>query len=277
LPLATADGGVGFLTAGKTDDSAAFLTLGKTDNRAGCLTAGETPPNQNSDTTLEISDPVLSLKNFRIAVAPAAPAKRAEFAGGLAELVGAMANKLEKNQKISAGIAADDAIPTTSDISPAPVLPTDAPRQTAVPVAAATAAAAPAPAVASAVARCEKIVERIVASQPVAGQNEEVRIQIERAWLPGTEVKLTRAAGAELFVQFISTNPEAQRFLIDNLPGLRKRLNNRLDDEVEIRLSEAEIADGGRDFRALLYVDHGVRGRNAAEHSIYSEYRGGAF
>ena len=112
------------------------------------------------------------------------------------------------------------------------------------------ATAAPGSADALASARCGELVERILVSQPASGGAQEVRLKLDQAWLPDTEVRLVRA-DAGLTIEFASDNVDAQRFLLPNLSTLRERLLASLDGAVTIRMSESTEADGDtRDGRS---------------------------
>lgn len=102
-----------------------------------------------------------------------------------------------------------------------------------------------APAIEAASAHCGELVDRILASAPSADGSTEVRITIDKPWLPATEVRLTLLADARLEVDFRTDSVEAQRFLLPNLDGLRERLAERYDDGVTVRMTESSREGGG--------------------------------
>lgn len=111
--------------------------------------------------------------------------------------------------------------------------------------------AVPAPAVASvqtpqaiAHSRCEELVERILVSQPAADGSAEVRIRIDKPWLPDTEIRLVKTPDAGLTVEFMADDVDAQRFLMPNLGELRGRLAERTGDQVTVRMTEQVTAQG---------------------------------
>ena len=95
-------------------------------------------------------------------------------------------------------------------------------------------------------AQCGELVERILVSQPTADGAQEIRLRLDRQWLPDTEVRLVRAESG-LSVEFVSDDVGAQRFLLPNLSALRERLAERLDGAVTVRMSENAAADGDAD------------------------------
>lgn len=118
-----------------------------------------------------------------------------------------------------------------------------APQQAAAQAAPAQAAAPAAPVRAPA-AEIEHIVDRILVSQPGPTSSDEVRIFINRPWLPQTEVRLLRPPdGGGLQVNFVTGALAAQQALIPNLGALRARLESRLDEKVSVTLDEEEAPD----------------------------------
>ncbi|MDR1613539.1 MAG: type III secretion HpaP family protein [Planctomycetota bacterium] len=97
----------------------------------------------------------------------------------------------------------------------------------------------------AAAARCGELVDRILASAPAADGSAEVRLTIDKPWLPETEVRLTLTADARLEVEFRTDSAEAQRFLSPNLETLRDRLAEKSGGEVAVRLTEGPRESGG--------------------------------
>ncbi len=142
------------------------------------------------------------------------PAESRPDAGGLSSLFGQALNSLAR--------PADQTAPAT------PVNATAAPH-----------AASPATEV------CDKIVERILVSQPAADGSAEVRIKLDRQWVADTEVRIIRSPAGGLAVEFECDNLEAQRFLIPNLGALRDRLTAASGAEVAVRVMESAEHPGG--------------------------------
>jgi type III secretion system needle length determinant len=149
------------------------------------------------------------------------------FDGGLAGLLGQMADGILKT------------------VAPAPEF--SAPVNTAAASESATIAS-----------QCGELVESIIASQPAADGSAEVRIRLDRAWLPDTEIRLIRTPDAGLEVEFATDSPEAQRFLQPNLSELRGRLSERMEGRIAVRMSESSSgadSDGRSRNRRNLYEE----------------------
>jgi hypothetical protein len=106
-------------------------------------------------------------------------------------------------------------------------------------------------------ARCDELVDRILASTPAADGSAEVRITIDKPWLPDTEVRLTLTADALLDVDFRTDSVEAQRFLLPNLESLRERLAEKNGFGIAVRMTEGSRGNGGdgrsRNRREAIY------------------------
>lgn len=94
-------------------------------------------------------------------------------------------------------------------------------------------------------ARCGELVDRILASSPAADGTAEVRIKIDKPWLPDTEVRLTLTPDSRLEVEFQTDSVDSQRFLMPNLENLRGRLAERCDGGVSVRMTESSGDSGG--------------------------------
>lgn len=157
---------------------------------------------------------------------PEGTVKKDEKPGGLSELFG------QANRSLTGG-----------PVDPAALAPTNVP---AAPPPSAAPVGAPSPSAASEAttqARCGELVERILVAQPAADGTQEVRLKLDRQWLPDTEVRLVRS-DAGLAVEFASDDVNAQRFLLPNLSALRERLAERLDGAVTVRMSEQAPSGG---------------------------------
>lgn len=108
--------------------------------------------------------------------------------------------------------------------------------------------------------RCREVVERILVADPGPAGREEVRLRLDRNWLPDTEVRLERTA-AGLEVEFMTDRTESQRFLLPHLTVLRERLEERSGQVVVMRLSE-QAGDDSHD------------GRSRNRRSVYEEMSG---
>ncbi len=118
------------------------------------------------------------------------------------------------------------------------------------PVLAAPAGSAPADNVTPAIdRRYDELVERILVARPGPHGREEVRIALNRAWLPETEVRMVREPDSGLSVEFVSDEAEAQRFLLPNLSALRERLADRSGERVSVRMSMSWHDGAGGDGR----------------------------
>jgi hypothetical protein len=94
-------------------------------------------------------------------------------------------------------------------------------------------------------ARCGELADRILASAPAADGSAEVRMTIDKPWLPKTEVRLALTADARLEVEFRTDSVDAQRFLSPNLETLRERLAEKSGGGVAVRLTEGSRESGG--------------------------------
>lgn len=110
-------------------------------------------------------------------------------------------------------------------------------------------------------ARYEELVDRILVSQPRRDGGEEVRVRLDPRWLPDTEVRLTRSAGA-LEVEFVADGREGRELLAPHLSELRDRLEKRAGEAVTVRMT-GHTRDGG---------DREGRSRN--RRAIYEELSG---
>lgn len=73
-----------------------------------------------------------------------------------------------------------------------------------------------------------QIVDRILVTDPVSGQNAQVHIKIADHILPGSEIRLWRGEGGQLNVNFATTSPQSAQVLADASQLLAQRLDERL-------------------------------------------------
>ncbi len=74
-----------------------------------------------------------------------------------------------------------------------------------------------------------EMADRVLVTDPLHGQNTEVRIKIAENIMPGTEVRVWREDGGQLRVEFDTTNAYWARVLNDSTTQLSQRLNERLN------------------------------------------------
>ncbi|MDR2390609.1 MAG: flagellar hook-length control protein FliK [Planctomycetota bacterium] len=121
-------------------------------------------------------------------------------------------------------------------------------------------------------ARCGELADRILASAPAADGSAEVRMAIDKPWLPETEVRLTLTADSRLEVEFRTDSVEAQRFLSPNLETLRERLAEKSGGGVAVRLMEGPRESGGVAVRtAETSREGGGDGRSRNRREVIEE------
>jgi type III secretion system needle length determinant len=95
-----------------------------------------------------------------------------------------------------------------------------------------------------------QIADRILVTDPAAGQNAQVHIKISDAVLPGTELQLWRGEGGQLNVNFATTSPQSAQILSDASQLLAQRLNERLSLSmpvvVSVQTGDSEMPQDGR-------------------------------
>jgi type III secretion system needle length determinant len=74
-----------------------------------------------------------------------------------------------------------------------------------------------------------EMADRVLVTDPLHGQNAEVRIKIAENIMPGTEVRVWREDGGQLRVEFDTTNAYWARVLNDSTTQLSQRLSERLN------------------------------------------------
>ena len=75
-----------------------------------------------------------------------------------------------------------------------------------------------------------EMADRVLVTDPVHGQTPEVRVKLAENIMPGTEVRLTRDVGGQLYVEFNTMSPYWAQVLNEASPLLAQRLNERLPD-----------------------------------------------
>lgn len=74
-----------------------------------------------------------------------------------------------------------------------------------------------------------EMADRVLVTDPLHGQTQEVRIQFAESIMPGTEVRVWREEGGQLRVDFDTTSGYWARVLSEASPLLSQRLNERLN------------------------------------------------
>ncbi|TDU70696.1 type III secretion system needle length determinant [Prosthecobacter fusiformis] len=74
-----------------------------------------------------------------------------------------------------------------------------------------------------------EMADRVLVTDPLHGQTQEVRIQLAESIMTGTEVRVWRAEGGQLRVEFDTTSGYWARVLNEASPLLSQRLNERLN------------------------------------------------
>ncbi len=73
-----------------------------------------------------------------------------------------------------------------------------------------------------------QMADRVLVTDPLHGQTQEVRIKLAENIMPGTEVRMWREDGGQLRVEFDTVSPYWARALNEASPLLSQRLNERL-------------------------------------------------
>jgi|GEM_PF-1756465 len=74
-----------------------------------------------------------------------------------------------------------------------------------------------------------EMADRVLVTDPLHGQTQEVRIKLAESIMPGTEVRVWREEGGQLRVEFDTTSGYWARILNEASPLLSQRLNERLN------------------------------------------------
>ena len=150
------------------------------------------------------------------------------------------------------------------ETAPLPVADTDAPATLGSSILdtffAQSTAAIPAPVVADAgpttSARVERIEEminavadRVMVTDPLSGQNKEVRIKFQDHILPGTEARVWREGG-RVMVEFHSTRAESIQWLESTALALSQRLDDRVQQSAPSLVTVNSSGDAPADGRS---------------------------
>ncbi|WP_265592524.1 hypothetical protein [Verrucomicrobium sp. BvORR034] len=115
------------------------------------------------------------------------------------------------------------------------------------------AAAEPASPMAERVAQIENLmntmVDRVLVTDPLSGQNQEVRIKFQEGILPGTEARVWREDG-RVMVEFVSTRAESVRWLEGSIAMLSHRLDERLHQTAPSVVTVNSSGDAPSDGRS---------------------------
>jgi type III secretion system needle length determinant len=107
--------------------------------------------------------------------------------------------------------------------------------------------------VADRVAKIENLMntmlDRVLVTDPLSGQNQEVRIKFQDGILPGTEARLWREDG-RLMVEFVSTKAESVRWLEGSIAMLSQRLDERLSHTSPSQVTVNSSGDAPSDGRS---------------------------
>lgn len=74
-----------------------------------------------------------------------------------------------------------------------------------------------------------KVAHQVLATDTVSGQRPEVRVQVAPDLMPGTEVKVWKADGGRLHVEFETTSPQWAKILTDASSILADRLAGKVN------------------------------------------------
>lgn len=91
----------------------------------------------------------------------------------------------------------------------------------------------------------DKMVERILVSDPGKGQ-PEVRISLNADTLPGTEVRISRALDGQLSVQLVTNNASSFQSLVASQDALKQALSQQGED-VRVEVSSEKQQGEGND------------------------------
>jgi type III secretion system needle length determinant len=103
----------------------------------------------------------------------------------------------------------------------------------------------------------EKMVSRILVSDPVHSPNNQVRLSLNDSFLPGTEVLIRRDNDGLLTVSFTSSDAGSLQTLLAARPALKEALDQTENREVRLTIVGGDDASGdgdARDRRSKGYV-----------------------
>lgn len=91
--------------------------------------------------------------------------------------------------------------------------------------------------------------DRVLVTDPLSGQNQEVRIKFQEGVLPGTEARVWREDG-RVMVEFISTKADSVRWLEGSIAMLSQRLDERLHQTAPSVVTVNSSGDAPSDGRS---------------------------
>ena len=89
----------------------------------------------------------------------------------------------------------------------------------------------------------QEIADRILVSGVSRGGAEEVRIQINDAILPGTEIRIYKE-GEQIRVEIITTSEESLNFLSSIRANLQDEFKDRVSNSVNVEIKKSESGNG---------------------------------
>lgn len=93
------------------------------------------------------------------------------------------------------------------------------------------------------------MVDRVLVTDPLSGQNQEVRIKFQEGILPGTEARVWREDG-RVMVEFVSTRADSVRWLEGSIAMLSQRLDERLHQTAPSVVTVNSSGDAPADGRS---------------------------
>lgn len=93
------------------------------------------------------------------------------------------------------------------------------------------------------------MLDRVLVSDPLAGQGKEVRIKFQDNILPGTEARVWREEG-RIMVEFVSTKAESIKWLEGSVYALSQRLDERLQTAAPSLVTVNSSGDAPADGRS---------------------------
>ena len=99
-----------------------------------------------------------------------------------------------------------------------------------------------------------KVAHRVLASDPVSGQNPEVRVQMSADVMQGTEVRVWKGDGGRLHVEFETSSSQWAKVLSDSVAILSDRLGTK------INLSESPVVSVLKSSEQEMAGDSGSKG-----------------
>ncbi|WP_265595302.1 hypothetical protein [Verrucomicrobium sp. BvORR106] len=91
--------------------------------------------------------------------------------------------------------------------------------------------------------------DRVLVTDPLSGQNQEVRIKFQEGVLPGTEARVWREDG-RVMVEFVSTRADSVRWLEGSIAMLSQRLDERLHQTAPSVVTVNSSGDAPSDGRS---------------------------